>query len=47
MKAYSSKTITVTVSKNSKMKHTIDLRNNAFTSNINLQTAYYSYKYTY
>lgn len=27
MKAYSSKTITVTVSKNSKMKHTIDLRN--------------------
>ena len=47
MKAYSSKTITVTVSKNSKMKHTIDLRNNAFTSDINLQTAYYSYKYTY
>ena len=47
MKAYSSKTITVTVSKNSKMKHTIDLRNNAFTSAINLQTAYYSYKYTY
>ena len=41
MKAYSSKTITVTVSKNSKMKHTIDLRNNAFTSDINLQTAYY------
>ena len=34
MKAYSSKTITVTVSKNSKMKHTIDLRNNAFTSDI-------------
>ena len=47
MKAYSSKTITVTVSKNSKIKHTIDLRNNAFTSDINLQTAYYSYKYTY
>ena len=47
MKAYSSKTITVTVSKNSKMKHAIDLRNNAFTSDINLQTAYYSYKYTY
>lgn len=45
MKAYSSKSVTVTVSKNSKMKHVIDLRNKAFTPVIDLQTAYYSYKY--
>ena len=47
MKPYSKKSVTVTISKNGKWKNVIDLRNRAFTSDINLQTAYYSYKYTY